>query len=212
MEEILVLAEHRGGELRPVTLELIARARELGDHVTVLLVGAHALAEALRPVADTLLLAEPPEQAFEAELWHRVDLGRAPDPRLCRTCSRPLTHGRDGYGQCPEGCERRKVYAWKRTYWRDKLPADTSANTRLVWKVKRYWKLLLCYLPEAEQNDHYLAGIIAHTTDTTSRRDELLEGDSIAWPRVTPEEARRTIEALKDRLTHAVNKHAEATS
>jgi len=150
--------------------------------------------------------------AFEAELWHRVDLGRAPDPRLCRTCSRPLTHGRDGYGQCPEGCERRKVYAWKRTYWRDKLPADTSANTRLVWKVKRYWKLLLCYLPEAEQNDHYLAGIIAHTTDTTSRRDELLEGDSIAWPRVTPEEARRTIEALKDRLTHAVNKHAEATS
>jgi len=142
--------------------------------------------------------------AFEAELWHRVDIGRAPDPRLCRQCGRPLKSGPKGYGACPEGCERRKVYAWERDYWRKKLPAETSANSRLVWKIKRYWMLLCCYLPENEKNDHYLAGIIAHSTDTPSRRDELLEGDHIAWPRVHPEEARRTIEALKDRLNHTV--------
>ena len=69
MVEILVLAEHRTTELRPVTLELIARAQELGDHVTVLLIGAHALADALAPLADTVLLAEPAEQAYEAEIW-----------------------------------------------------------------------------------------------------------------------------------------------
>lgn len=46
MSEILVIAEHRSGELRPVTLELIAAANELkastGSTVAVALIGADA--------------------------------------------------------------------------------------------------------------------------------------------------------------------------
>ena len=46
MSEILVIAEHRGGELRPVSLELVAAANELkastGSTVAVALIGADA--------------------------------------------------------------------------------------------------------------------------------------------------------------------------
>ena len=48
MSEILVIAEHRAGELRPVSLELIAAAKELkastGSTVAVALIGAEAAA------------------------------------------------------------------------------------------------------------------------------------------------------------------------
>lgn len=45
MTDILVLAEHRRGELRPVSLELVSAAQELrraGDRVTVAVIGANA--------------------------------------------------------------------------------------------------------------------------------------------------------------------------
>jgi len=45
MSEILVIAEHRGGELRPVSLELIAAAKEAGaSSIAVALIGAEAAA------------------------------------------------------------------------------------------------------------------------------------------------------------------------
>lgn len=70
MAEILVVAEHRDGALRPITAELCALARRLGE-VTVLLPGAPHLADDLP--ADRVLLAEDPELAsFDAEPWLRL--------------------------------------------------------------------------------------------------------------------------------------------
>jgi electron transfer flavoprotein alpha subunit len=67
MGGILILAEHRDGELRPVTLELIAAAqgvrRSVGDRVTVAIVGAQAdrfvRAVSVEGVDQVLTIASP---------------------------------------------------------------------------------------------------------------------------------------------------------
>jgi electron transfer flavoprotein alpha subunit len=69
MKEILVLAEHRGGELRDITLEMLALANRLGkEHkltVTALFLGHEAsdLAQRLTGACDTVLLMEDPPLA-----------------------------------------------------------------------------------------------------------------------------------------------------
>ncbi len=75
MSGVLVLAETRRGELRPVTLELIGAACELSAQgagpVTVVLIGAdteaHAAAVSLAGVQDVLVVATPQPQ-FEAHV------------------------------------------------------------------------------------------------------------------------------------------------
>jgi len=145
--------------------------------------------------------------AYEALLWDRVDRGVVPDPRHCRKCGRAMERGAPGRpDRCPEGCERRKVNAWTRDYWRQKLPADRGgANSRQIWKLRELWTLLQDYLPEAEQADSYLAAIISRTAPDDGPQS-LLEGTSLAWHRITAQQAHRAIEALKDRLAHAVRK------
>jgi len=71
---ILILAEHRDGELRPVTHELIAAAQEvragIGDRVTVAIVGSQAerFAPALKVEGvDEILLLTPPQPEFDAD-------------------------------------------------------------------------------------------------------------------------------------------------
>ena len=69
MGEILVLAEHRGGELRDITFEMLALANRLGKEndlaVTALFLGHEAsdLAGQLTGACDTVLLLEDPELA-----------------------------------------------------------------------------------------------------------------------------------------------------
>jgi electron transfer flavoprotein alpha subunit len=64
MNEILVLAEHRRGELRDITLEMLGKARSLGDasgrKVVALLLGSGvgAFSEALKAHADTVLVRD----------------------------------------------------------------------------------------------------------------------------------------------------------
>jgi len=76
--EILVLAEHRKGALREVTLEMLSLARRLGGEgdltVTALLLGhagATDLAQQLRGAADRVLLMEDAELAddFNADCY-----------------------------------------------------------------------------------------------------------------------------------------------
>lgn len=75
MSGIVVLAETRRGELRPVTLELIGAARALSEQgagpVTVALIGAdaeaHAAAVGLAGVQDVLVVPTP-QQQFEAHV------------------------------------------------------------------------------------------------------------------------------------------------
>lgn len=64
MKEILVLAEHRRGELRDITWEMLSKGRQLaealGVELSVALLGkdVKALAEALRPRANKVLFVE----------------------------------------------------------------------------------------------------------------------------------------------------------
>lgn len=152
---------------------------------------------------------------FEHVLWTRVSRGQAPDPRCCTVCGRPLKPVGHGKGACPEGCQTRKVYAWAPRHWRRRLPAKNQANTRLLWKLKRYWQLLREFLPEEKRNDHYLAGIIcksgpqrpcaAVAKDLSSQVAKLISrSGSLRFDSLTPEQARRSIEALKDRMHNAV--------
>jgi electron transfer flavoprotein alpha subunit len=69
MGEILVLAEHRGGELREITFEMLALANRLGKEndlaVTALFLGHETsdLAEQLTGACDTVLVMNDPELA-----------------------------------------------------------------------------------------------------------------------------------------------------
>jgi electron transfer flavoprotein alpha subunit len=79
MKEILVLAEHRGGELRDITWEMLSKGRQLaealGAEVSVALLGkdVKALAEALRPRANRVLWVEDERlEHFNTETYEKV--------------------------------------------------------------------------------------------------------------------------------------------
>lgn len=69
MDEILVLVEHRNGELRDITFEMLTMANRLGREnnlaVTCLFLGHEAsdLSERLKGACDTILLMQDPELA-----------------------------------------------------------------------------------------------------------------------------------------------------
>lgn len=69
MDEILVLAEHRGGELRDITFEMLSAANRLGSEhgltTAALLLGNEVspLAEGLKQACDRVLIMEDPELA-----------------------------------------------------------------------------------------------------------------------------------------------------
>jgi electron transfer flavoprotein alpha subunit len=76
MSGILVIAEHRQGSLRPVTLELIGAAQglraALGDRVTVAVIGqgGRGLQQALSlQGVDELVFMATPESEFDADTW-----------------------------------------------------------------------------------------------------------------------------------------------
>jgi len=79
MREIMVLAEHRMGEMRDITHEMLAKGRELaeaqGDILVAMLLGSgvEVLADALTPFADKVLVVESPElENFNSEAYQEV--------------------------------------------------------------------------------------------------------------------------------------------
>lgn len=119
--------------------------------------------------------------AVEAVLWQRIELGRVPDPR-------------DSGG-------------WKYNnpvYWRDKVPVAGNANGRTVYKVKELWALLADYMPEGCRDAYYLASII-HKAAGRKVHGLVSEG-AIRWDRLTADAGRLAVEALKDRLAHAIKR------
>jgi len=64
MKEIFVLAEHRQGQWRDITFEMLSKGRQLAErfgsevHAVVLGKGVANLAEALRSLAHRVLLVE----------------------------------------------------------------------------------------------------------------------------------------------------------
>ncbi|MCX8117701.1 MAG: electron transfer flavoprotein subunit alpha/FixB family protein [Desulfobacterota bacterium] len=79
MKEIIVVAEHRRGELRDVTFEMLSKGRELseslGAQLSVALLGkdVRPLAEALKPKANRVLLVEDPRlESYNSETYEKV--------------------------------------------------------------------------------------------------------------------------------------------
>jgi electron transfer flavoprotein alpha subunit len=79
MKEILVLAEHRLGELRDVTWEMLSKARELaenlgaGINVVLLGKGITPLAEMLKPKVNKVFLIEDDRlEYFNSEAYEKV--------------------------------------------------------------------------------------------------------------------------------------------
>lgn len=79
MKEIIVIAEHRRGELRDVTWEMLSKGRQLAEStsaelsVALLGKGMNTLAEALKPKVKRVLLIEDPRlEAFNPETYKKV--------------------------------------------------------------------------------------------------------------------------------------------
>jgi electron transfer flavoprotein alpha subunit len=79
MKEIIVIAEHRRGELRDVTWEMLSKGRQLAESTSaelgVALLGKamNPLAEALKPKVKRVLLIEDPRlEAFNPETYKKV--------------------------------------------------------------------------------------------------------------------------------------------
>lgn len=102
MSEILVIAEHRQGELRPVSLELIAAAKEAGGSpVTVALIGANA-ADLTGSVSvdgvDEIVTVATASANFQPDEWKAAveALIEARSPSLVM-----LPHSVDSWGFAP---------------------------------------------------------------------------------------------------------------
>ena len=79
MKEIIVVAEHRRGELRDVTWEMVSKSRQLGEsigaEIGIALLGKNVapLAEALKSKADRVFLIEDERlQAYNSETYGKV--------------------------------------------------------------------------------------------------------------------------------------------
>jgi electron transfer flavoprotein alpha subunit len=79
MKEIIVVAEHRRGELRDVTWEMLSKGRQLAEStsaelgVALLGKGMNPFAEALKPKVKRVLLIEDPRlEAFDPETYKKV--------------------------------------------------------------------------------------------------------------------------------------------
>jgi electron transfer flavoprotein alpha subunit len=79
MKEILVLAEHRQGQWRDITFEMLSKARQLAEsfgsevHAVVLGKGVANSTDALRPMAHRVLLVEDERlEAFNSETYQTV--------------------------------------------------------------------------------------------------------------------------------------------
>jgi hypothetical protein len=68
--------------------------------------------------------------------------------------------------------------------------------------LSHLWKLLQDYLEPAQQNNAYLAGIVAQAAGVDAA--DLLEGERFKWDSLPGQVAHQAIDALKDRLQHAV--------
>lgn len=80
-------------------------------------------------------------------------------------------------------------------YWRHKLPASGSINSRQAHLIERLWISLQEHLPPGARNLTYLAGILYRAT---GRRQ-------VGYYALTIQQAACLIDALRDRLAHAIS-------
>jgi hypothetical protein len=81
-------------------------------------------------------------------------------------------------------------------HWRHRAPARGKANSRELYRIARLWETLSPCLPESQRTHDYLCGIAAHAV---GHQVEHLHELTVA-------QAGSLIEALKDRLAHALRR------
>jgi hypothetical protein len=91
-----------------------------------------------------------------------------------------------------------RIRAWY--YWRNRCPSGQRPSSRELWKVDRVWALLLPYLPAEQQSHEYLRSIAAHAI---GRRVDHVHS-------LSQHQVLNLIDALTDRLAHAVRRGAPA--
>ena len=89
---------------------------------------------------------------------------------------------------------RHSKYIKSESFWRDKLPDKNVINSRQARKITDLWERLQEYIPPECRNMKYLGGILYHAT---GRRD-------VGYYALSHHEASHLIDALKDRLAHAL--------
>ena len=142
---------------------------------------------------------------YELLLWDRVAAGDIPDPRKCTVCGRWMKQLQGALGECPEGCEHRRVAVWQTHYWRNRVINDGRASSRQIWMLRRMWGLLSDMLPPDKRTDAYLAAMIVVAARVPGRThaDLMRTGGSLAWDKLSSNECRLGIDAVKDRLHYA---------
>jgi hypothetical protein len=88
----------------------------------------------------------------------------------------------------------RSRYITSESYWRGKLPRVGYINTRQAYRIQELWQRLQEYLPPEHRNLVYLGGIIRKATGKVDPGYTCLSSG----------EADHLIDALKDRLAHAI--------
>lgn len=96
--------------------------------------------------------------------------------------------------QVPDPRAQGNRYIRAEFHWRDRLPRQGLINSRQAYRIQGLWTALCNWLPEEQRSVVYLAGIIRQAT---GRPDLYLSG-------LTEHQAAQLIDALKDRIAHAV--------
>ncbi len=82
--------------------------------------------------------------------------------------------------------------------WRERLPAPGKINSRQYRKIMQQWNQLAEFLPPGQATPAYFAGIVSHAT---GRPD-------LGASALTSAQAGMVIDALTDRLNHAIRQPA----
>jgi len=73
MTGIFVLAEHRQGQIRDITYEMLTKARELGETTAVILTNNKEIAKPLTEYAKTVItIADPKLESFNSEAYRKI--------------------------------------------------------------------------------------------------------------------------------------------
>ena len=85
-------------------------------------------------------------------------------------------------------------YILEEFYWRRKLPRDGMINSRQAHRIDELWRQICAFLPPEKRTADYQAAIVARATGQASASRSAL----------TFYQANNLIDALKDRLAHAL--------
>lgn len=114
----------------------------------------------------------------------------------CMAALESILFARVDAGQVPDPRGRsRWIHA--RTYWRDRLPRAGYATTRQLHRVRELWATVQTFLPPEKRGLDYLAGIVQRSVNR-----------NVDLAHLTYAEAAFCINALQDRISHAVSDSA----